>query len=52
MKDVENKNIIIEENEPLKILILGRPEVGNTSLKSIIFENKTAIDTFRLGSSN
>lgn len=52
MKDVENKNIIIEENEPLKILILGRPGVGKTSLKSIIFENKTAVDTFRLGSSN
>ena len=52
MKDVENQNIIIEENEPLKILILGRPSVGKTSLKSMIFENKTAIDTFRLDSSN
>ena len=47
-----NPNIIIEENLPLKILLLGRPGVGKTSLKSIIFENKTAKETFKLGSTH
>ena len=48
----DNPNAIIEENNPIKILILGRPGVGKTSLKSIIFENKTPNDTFKLGSTN
>ena len=47
-----NQNVIIEENLPLKILLLGRPGVGKTSLKSIIFEKKQAIDTFKLSSTN
>ena len=47
-----NQNIIIEENLPKKILLLGRQGVGKTSLKSIIFENKTANETFKLGSTH
>ena len=52
MEENENFNKINEENLPKKILLMGKTGVGKTAIKSIIFQNKTAVDTLKLCSTN
>lgn len=52
MEENENLNKINEENLPKKILLMGKTGVGKTAIKSIIFQNKTAVDTLKLCSTN
>ena len=48
-KEKENPNkIIIEDNLTKKILLMGKTGVGKTSIKSIIFQNKSGKDTLKL----
>lgn len=52
MEEKDNLNEINEDNKPIKILLMGTEGVGKTSIKSIIFENKTIKDTINLCSTN
>lgn len=53
MEEKENLNIINENKNPFtKILLMGKMGVGKTSIKSIIFQNKSAKDTLNLAFTN
>ena len=52
MEEKENLNKIIEKNLTKKVLLMGKTGVGKTSIKSIIFQNKTGKDTLKLCSTN
>ena len=45
IKEAEDK-----QDLPIKILLMGKPGVGKTSLNSIIFKSYNPQDTFRFGS--
>jgi len=53
MEEKENLNIINDNKSPFKkILLMGKIGVGKTSIKSIIFQNKSAKDTLNLAYTN
>ena len=53
MEEKENLNVINETKNPFtKILLMGKKGVGKTSIKSIIFQNKSAKDTLNLAYTN
>lgn len=53
MEEKENLNVINENKNPFtKILLMGKMGVGKTSIKSIIFQNKSAKDTLNLAFTN
>ena len=54
MEENENPNKININDEifPKKILLMGKKGVGKTSIKSIIFQNKTPKETFKLCPTN
>ena len=53
MEEKENLNVINENKNPFtKILLMGKMVVGKTSIKSIIFQNKSAKDTLNLAFTN
>lgn len=53
MEEKENLNVINENKNPFtKILLMGKMGVGKTSIKSIIFQNKSAKDTLNLSFTN
>ena len=52
MEEYSNPNKINEENKVKKILIMGKPGVGKTSIKSVIFEKRAPKDTFKLSPTN
>ena len=53
MEENENLNIINDNKNPFKkILLMGKMGVGKTSIKSIIFQNKSAKDTLNLAYTN
>ena len=52
MEERANLNRIDDQTSPKKILIMGKAGVGKTSIKSIIFQNKTAADTLKLCATN
>lgn len=53
MEEKDNQNKIInEDNLAKKILLMGKTGVGKTSIKSIIFQNKTGKDTLKLCPTN
>lgn len=46
MEEKENLNIINDNKNPFKkIILMGKMGLGMTSLKSMIFQNKSAKDT-------
>jgi Ras-related GTP-binding protein A/B len=53
MEEKENLNVINENKNPFtKILLMGKMGVGKTSIKSLIFQNKSAKDTLNLAFTN
>ncbi len=53
MEEKENLNVINDNKNPFsKILLMGKMGVGKTSIKSIIFQNKSAKDTLNLAFTN
>jgi Ras-related GTP-binding protein A/B len=53
MEEKENLNVINENKNPFtKILLMGKMGVGKTSIKSIIFQNKSAKDSLNLAFTN
>ena len=53
MEENENLNVIKDEKNSLtKVLLMGKTGVGKTSIKSIIFQNKSPKDTFELAYTN
>ena len=53
MEEKENLNVINENKNPItKILLMGKMGVGKTSIKSLIFQNKSAKDTLNLAFTN
>jgi Ras-related GTP-binding protein A/B len=53
MEEKENLNVINEnKNTFTKILLMGKMGVGKTSIKSIIFQNKSAKDSLNLAFTN
>lgn len=53
MEEKENLNVINDDKSPFtKILLMGKMGVGKTSIKSIIFQNKSAKDTLNLAFTN
>jgi len=53
MEEKANLNVINENKNPFtKILLMGKMGVGKTSIKSIIFQNKSAKDTLNLAFTN
>ena len=53
MEEKENLNVINENKNPFtKILLMGKMSVGKTSIKSLIFQNKSAKDTLNLAFTN
>jgi Ras-related GTP-binding protein A/B len=53
MEEKENLNVINEnKNAFTKILLMGKIGVGKTSIKSIIFQNKSAKDSLNLAFTN
>jgi Ras-related GTP-binding protein A/B len=53
MEEKENLNVINEnKNAFTKILLMGKMGVGKTSIKSIIFQNKSAKDSLNLAFTN
>jgi len=53
MEEKENLNVINENKNPFtKILLMGKMGIGKTSIKSIIFQNKSAKDTLNLAFTN
>ena len=53
MEEKENLNVINENKNPFtKILLMGKMGVGKTSIKSIIFQKKSAKDTLNLAFTN
>lgn len=53
MEENENLNVIKDEKNSLtKVLLMGKTGVGKTSIKSIIFQNKSPKDTLELAYTN
>ena len=53
MEEKENLNVINENKNPFtKILLMGKMSVGKTSIKPLIFQNKSAKDTLNLAFTN
>ena len=48
----ENNNIINIKNDLIKVLLMGKTGVGKTSIKSLIFHNKSPKDTLDLAFTN
>ena len=52
MEEIDNSNKINEENLEIKIILIGKKGAGKTSIKSLIFQNKSPQDTLKLDSTN
>ena len=52
MEKDDKPNLTKEEKTLYKILLMGKTEVGKTSMKSIIFQNQSGKDTLDLAYTN
>ena len=52
MEKDDKHNLTKEEKTLYKILLMGKTEVGKTSMKSIIFQNQSGKDTLDLAYTN
>ena len=52
MEEKDSSNKINEENSEIKIILIGKKGAGKTSIKSLIFQNKSPQETLKLDSTN